>query len=96
MCASNYHSYTHFILALGIVREPTVWVLNFITSKHPGIHDIGLPTYIVFTRTPFARPPQLAATTSPSESTFNRVMGAWQGARKVGGHGTAIHSLSVG
>ena len=30
------------ILALGIVREPTVWV--FITSKYPGIHDIGLPT----------------------------------------------------
>ena len=28
------------MLALGIVREPTVWV--FITSKYPGIHDIGL------------------------------------------------------
>ena len=41
MCASNSHSYTHLILALGIVREPTVWVL--ITSKYPGIHDIGLP-----------------------------------------------------
>ena len=42
MCASNSHSYTHLILALGIVREPTVWV--FITSKYPGTHDIGLPT----------------------------------------------------
>ena len=41
MYASNPYSYTHLILALGIVREPTVWV--FITSKYPGIHDIGLP-----------------------------------------------------
>ena len=41
MYASNSHSYAHLILALGIVREPTVWV--FITSKYPGIHDIGLP-----------------------------------------------------
>ena len=31
MCASNSHSYTHLILALGIVRKPTVWV--FITSN---------------------------------------------------------------
>ena len=44
MCASNYHSYTHLILALGIVREPTVWVC--ITSKYPGTHDIGLPMYM--------------------------------------------------
>ena len=44
MYASNSHSYTHVILALGIVREPTVW--GFITSKYPGIHDIGLPTII--------------------------------------------------
>ena len=42
MYASNSHSYTHLILALGIVREPTVWV--FITSQYPGIHDIGLAT----------------------------------------------------
>ena len=42
MYASNSHSYTHLILALSIVRKPTVWV--FITSKYPGIHDIGLPT----------------------------------------------------
>ena len=27
MYASNSHSYTNLILALGIVREPTVWVL---------------------------------------------------------------------
>ena len=44
MCARNSHSYTHLILALGIVSEPTVWV--FITSKYPGTHDIGLPTRI--------------------------------------------------
>ena len=42
MYASNSHSYTHLVLALGIVRKPTVWV--FITSKYPGIHDIGLAT----------------------------------------------------
>ena len=42
MYASNSHSYTHLILALGIVREPTVW--GFITSEYPGIHDIGLPS----------------------------------------------------
>ena len=42
MYASNSHSYTHLILALGIVREPTVW--GFITSEYPGTHDIGLAT----------------------------------------------------
>ena len=42
MYASNIHSYTHLILALGIVKEPTVW--GFIASKYPGIHDIGQPT----------------------------------------------------
>ena len=41
---SNSHSYTHLILALGIVREPTIWV--FITSKYPGIHDTGLATSV--------------------------------------------------
>ena len=40
MYARNSHSYTHLILALGIVREPTVW--GFIIPKYPGIHDIGL------------------------------------------------------
>ena len=42
VCARDYHSYTHLLLALGIVSEPTVW--KFITSKYPGIHVIGLPT----------------------------------------------------
>ena len=42
MYDSNSHSYTHSILALGIVRKPTVWV--FITSQYPGIHDIGPAT----------------------------------------------------
>ena len=42
MYASNSHSDTHLILALCIVREPTVW--GFITSEYPGIHDTGLPT----------------------------------------------------
>ena len=46
MCASNSHSYTRLILALGIVREPTVWW--FITSEYPGIHAIGLPNFSVF------------------------------------------------
>ena len=41
MYARNSHSYTHLILALGIVRKPTVW--RFMTSQYPGIHDIGLP-----------------------------------------------------
>ena len=40
MCASNSHSYTHLIIALGIVREPTLWW--FITSKYPGTHDMTL------------------------------------------------------
>ena len=47
MCASNSHSYTHLIKALGIVREHTVW--EFITSQYPGIHDIGLATICVQT-----------------------------------------------
>ena len=37
--ASNSHSYTNLILALGIIREPTVWVC--ITSQYPGIYDIS-------------------------------------------------------
>ena len=41
MYASNSYSYIRLMLALGIVREPTVWV--FIASEYPGIHDIGLP-----------------------------------------------------
>ena len=39
----NSHSYTHLILALGIVREPTI--RGLITSQYPDIHDIGLPRY---------------------------------------------------
>ena len=39
MYASDSHSYTRLILALGIVREPTIW--GSITSQYPGIHDIG-------------------------------------------------------
>ena len=42
MYASNSHSYTRLILALGIVRKPTVRI--FITSPSLGIHDIGLPS----------------------------------------------------
>ena len=37
--ASDYHSYTRLILALGIVKEPTVW--GFIFSQYPDIHDIS-------------------------------------------------------
>ena len=48
MYASNFHSYTHLIVALSIVRKSTVWV--FITSKYPGTHDIGLPMCIVVCR----------------------------------------------
>ena len=45
MYAINSHSYTHLILALDIVREPTIW--GFITkfSQYPGIHDIGCLYY---------------------------------------------------
>ena len=39
MYSSDSHSYTHLILALGIVREPTVW--GVFTSQYPNIHDIG-------------------------------------------------------
>ena len=51
MYASNYHSYTHLILALGIVREPTLWV--FMISKYPGIHEIGLPNSTLAQVCPF-------------------------------------------
>ena len=42
VCARDYHIYTHLILALGIVTEPTLW--GFITSQYHDMHDIGLPT----------------------------------------------------
>ena len=48
MYASNSHSYTHLILALGIVRKPTVW--GFITSEYPGTHDIGLASNSITAR----------------------------------------------
>ena len=51
MFVSNYHSYTHLILALGIVRKPIVWV--FINLEYPGIHDIGLPS-LANNRTPYS------------------------------------------
>ena len=50
MYASNSHSYTHLILALGIVREPIVW--GFITSQYPCIHDTGLPSVTSSVLTP--------------------------------------------
>ena len=55
MYASNSHSYTHLILALGIVREPTVW--DFMTSQYFGIHDIGLPNVISSVNTSKHCPP---------------------------------------
>ena len=42
MYAPNYHSYTHLIPNLGIVRELTV--RGVITSPNLSIHDIGRAT----------------------------------------------------
>ena len=42
MYASNSRSYTHLILTLGIVRA---YIMGFITSKYPGIYDIGRATH---------------------------------------------------
>ena len=51
MYASHSHSYTHLILALGIVRKPTVWGL--LLQIYPGIHDTGLPIImIILSNTP--------------------------------------------
>ena len=66
MCASNSHSYTHLIQALGIVREPTEWV--FITSKYPGIHDIGLPTVL---------PHVQACLKADKDVTLEQLQGDW-------------------
>ena len=66
MYASNSHSYTNLILALGIVREPTVWV--FITSKYPGIHDIGLPSMNPHASLRQITPPSAAAHPPPVTS----------------------------
>ena len=43
MCARNSHSCSHLILALGIVREPTVW--GFITSQYPGYMTLACLRY---------------------------------------------------
>ena len=40
VCACNYHSYTHVILALGIVREPKIW--GFMTSQAPAHMALAL------------------------------------------------------
>ena len=63
MCASNSHSYTHLIQALGIVRKPTVWV--FITSKYLGTHDIGLPIILRVARVSQSTHPPLPLDSSP-------------------------------
>ena len=35
MCARNYQQYTHRILSMGIVREPTVWgIMKLNTPAH--------------------------------------------------------------
>ena len=39
MYANNSHTYTHLIIALGIVRNPTIWGL--ITPKYSCTHDIA-------------------------------------------------------
>ena len=85
MYASNPHSYTHLLLALGIVREPTVW--GFITSKYPGIHDIGLPTH---------RPAGMKIRSIDSEIRGMSLWGAMsKEARKVGQHVNAWAPYAV-
>ena len=41
MRAHNYHSYTHVILAMSIVREPVGSVAFFVKSKYSCALDIG-------------------------------------------------------
>ena len=50
VCARYYHSYTHLILAQGIVREPTVW--GFIASTYSCTHGIGRATVLICHHTP--------------------------------------------
>ena len=48
MCARSYYSYTHLILAMGIVRERIVW--GFMTSTysaHNVMTLVGLPSNII-------------------------------------------------
>ena len=81
MCASNSHSYTHLIQALGIVRQPTVWV--FISSQYPGIHDTGLPSVDITCRpSPMANTVSSCLDIKPSASvsmaTNSRDLGSSQ------------------
>ena len=46
----NSHSYTHLVLALGIIREPTIW--GFITTKRPGSWRTVEPRGFPFTCPP--------------------------------------------
>ena len=96
MYASNSHSYTHLILALGIVREPTVW--GFISSKYPGIHDIGLPTTKM--KRVQGRPHRVQPSTSPGGNQLlhhgqGRGLRGCRGRRRVPGRCTnrAIYGL---
>ena len=47
MNANNSHRYTHLVLALGIVINPTV--CGFITSPRLCLHDIGRATVVHIT-----------------------------------------------
>ena len=42
--ACNSHTYTHLIVALGIVRKPTGVFFLFSFFRYPGTHDIGCLT----------------------------------------------------
>ena len=55
MYASNFHSYTHLIRALGIVRDPSVWV--FITSQYPGYMTLAWLLCVSLTCTEALAPP---------------------------------------
>jgi hypothetical protein len=43
LCAHNSHGYNNVIQTQGIVRMPPNE--DFITSNHPGTHDIGMATF---------------------------------------------------
>ena len=75
MYASNSHSYAHSILALGIVREPTVW--GFITSQYPGIHDIGLPTYYPVTQSTIVVPKPRLLCSQPDLARHAEALPRW-------------------
>ena len=59
------HSYTHLILALSIVRKPTIW--GFITSEYPGIHNIGRAMQITY-------PTVLKARTTADEARMMQLL----------------------